>query len=434
VLSVCLVVVAAVGTATAQARQTTLVPTGSIRIAWHGDPAHGCEAAGVCGYSGTVTLTPGEGTAYSLSNLYSADLELANDPVVRVVRLEGDAIAGTCTDRLAVDLMELELERLPGGRVQPHPTFFPGVSGGRCAGPPLDAAVVGLRLPTFRPRGLAGRVIDLSGTNHAAAGAFAVDVVSTVRVRVAVAPAEPDVFGTNFASQQGRPLVTRRRVVALDVLFDLRRFSGQTQVAFDGLPGPRCLPLDSCGLSGSLKYAFDVRNRSLYVRAWAPVSRSARHPRRLALRALRAGRARVDGTSQLDEAPRNGATISAGVARGGAPECVDSSKVAISPLAVAGRGRTLRMVLGGPSTGYLPGLVDTSCPAPVEWDVLGEGPIARAGLAPAALLRRSVRVELTRAGSLAAPGYAGTTVSRYIVHLRRRALHARFETVETLHG
>jgi hypothetical protein len=273
----------------------------------------------------------------------------------------------------------------------------------------------------------------MTGSSHSVAGAFAVDVVSTLHSRVVVSPAASDVFGINVVSPRAPP-ITRRRVVALEVLFDVRRFSGQTQVVFDGLPAPRCLPLDSCGLTGSLTYGFDRGNRSLYVRAWAPVPRSARHPRRLALRALRSGRARMEGTSELEEAAPHRADISASVTRGGAPACVDSSRVAISPLAVAGRGRTLRMVLGGSNTGYGPGLIDTSCPGPAEQDVLGEGPLARAGLARTAILRRSLRIELRRAGPFAGPGYAGTTVSRYFVHLRRRMLRARFETVETFHG
>src|SRR4051794_13110463 len=35
--------------------------TGSIRVDWHGDPAAGCAAAGMCGYSGTTDYGPAAG-------------------------------------------------------------------------------------------------------------------------------------------------------------------------------------------------------------------------------------------------------------------------------------------------------------------------------------------------------------------------------------
>src|SRR4051794_18886555 len=39
----------------------SVVPRGALTTAWHRDPARGCGAAGLCGYSGSVTVQPDEG-------------------------------------------------------------------------------------------------------------------------------------------------------------------------------------------------------------------------------------------------------------------------------------------------------------------------------------------------------------------------------------
>ena len=39
--------------------------TGPLTIAWHGDAAHGCATAGLCGVSGTVQMTFGGESASS---------------------------------------------------------------------------------------------------------------------------------------------------------------------------------------------------------------------------------------------------------------------------------------------------------------------------------------------------------------------------------
>src|SRR4051794_1815341 len=38
-----------------------LFGSGGITISWHGDPARGCAAAGLCGYSGSVNVRPDDG-------------------------------------------------------------------------------------------------------------------------------------------------------------------------------------------------------------------------------------------------------------------------------------------------------------------------------------------------------------------------------------
>src|SRR6476661_8700899 len=44
----------------------TLDASGAITASWHGDPARGCAAAGLCAYRGSVTARPGEYGAFEL--------------------------------------------------------------------------------------------------------------------------------------------------------------------------------------------------------------------------------------------------------------------------------------------------------------------------------------------------------------------------------
>src|SRR5437870_6510674 len=80
-----------------------LTASGTIVVTWHGDPARGCAAAGMCGYSGSATLdtTGGDGTLILSGSrrIEDTSFDLQSAIVVRVRRAAaGGEAGGTCVD------------------------------------------------------------------------------------------------------------------------------------------------------------------------------------------------------------------------------------------------------------------------------------------------------------------------------------------------
>ena len=129
--------------AAARGRQLsgTATATGSISVTWHGDPARGCAAAGLCGYRGSVTLRPDPAGEVELDlakgrlRFGFVSLNASTPAVVRVTREAVDGGGpGGCVD--LADAPEADLALLPSsdGRAQVSLEAF-GLSAGRCAGP-----------------------------------------------------------------------------------------------------------------------------------------------------------------------------------------------------------------------------------------------------------------------------------------------------------
>jgi hypothetical protein len=399
-----------------------LRPVGAIRIAWQGDPARGCEEAGMCSYSGSVTIaprTPGElqvGPS-PRSTPHAAYLPLPAAPVVRVVRTEAGQAAGSC-----IALLDMRLVDLLGGFGHGLELGVgSGLSTGRCAGPRLSGALArlpGARLPA---RPIEGRDLDLSGSLAFADGPFSGTVVSTLRARIGRVRRS-----RAFETGAERSRAASKRIVRLSATYRITRFAGQASAAFRGLPAPGCLPFDACATSGSASLAFDVRGRRMHVDASAIVPRSARDPRRALLRAFRAGRARVDGYSYEDVQTKPHAELRSELERDGGATCRDARRALIPLLLFSGRGPQVRVTLGGPRDGQGGEALDSRCPGPATSDVAGGGALARATLDPAALGRRSLRLRLVRDTSFAAQSYGGSLTSRFRLDLRRRSLDIRF--------
>ena len=100
---------AAVAASSAEAASTINVrvqTTGVIAVVWHGDPARGCAAAGMCGVDGSVTYRPAGDIELELSSDGSAGFGLG-EPDPAVVRVRGTTPASTpggCVDLLPMDV------------------------------------------------------------------------------------------------------------------------------------------------------------------------------------------------------------------------------------------------------------------------------------------------------------------------------------------
>ena len=76
--------------------------TGVVAVVWHGDPARGCAAAGMCGVDGSVTYRPPGDIDLELDSDGSAGFGIGeSDPAVVRVRGTTPASApGGCVDLL----------------------------------------------------------------------------------------------------------------------------------------------------------------------------------------------------------------------------------------------------------------------------------------------------------------------------------------------
>src|SRR5204863_9751716 len=141
--------------------------TGGVTVTWHGDPARGCAAAGLCGYSGSAGLQPVYGSydfflagGRRLRDSFSY-LDTSLD-VTRVKRVDGSG-EGACVD--APDLsLYLTTARAGAGRGR---LGFDGdgLSPGRCAGPDIQNVLAllprhAISLSRLKKRSLS---VDMSG-------------------------------------------------------------------------------------------------------------------------------------------------------------------------------------------------------------------------------------------------------------------------------
>lgn len=79
-------------------RQVNITLSGALTIAWTGDPAHGCAAAGLCGVRGSLEMVQG-GEAASASGGGPPPLELADQSAVgRVEITQPDGTVTGCAD------------------------------------------------------------------------------------------------------------------------------------------------------------------------------------------------------------------------------------------------------------------------------------------------------------------------------------------------
>jgi hypothetical protein len=384
--------------------------TGPLIIAWSGDPAHGCAAAGLCGVTGSVQLHLGGAEASSSDE--PPEL-IANDEaaVVRVQTTEPDASVATCADLIPTQF-DFTVRHAGDDLATGISTGFGAAetpSSGRCAGP-TSGEMAALTLPARR----VGRGYDFSGHTSFTVGPFAVTVISGVRVRITSGvPDGGDGSGESSGdtvvdgSGTGPPVKTRSALLeTAGFTYRVIGFSGTMDTDVAGSTPPQCDALGACGLTGRLVQSFTTRGRLSFLGTRIATRRIGRDG---ALAALRHGDMAIADT--FGEQPIK-ANVDETNSQTGSLPCTGTSSVVVAGGRV-GRVRRNRdeLVLSDANDGFGDGPSDafrTSCPGPSAQDILGpSGTIATATVTAGQLGDKHLSITFRGSRSFHGSAYSG---------------------------
>ncbi|MDQ6915161.1 MAG: hypothetical protein M3155_05040, partial [Actinomycetota bacterium] len=291
------------------------------------------------------------------------------------------------------------------------------LSSGRCAGP--TSRDVARKLPThiFDLRRLlrASDTADLSGRTPFAAGPFAAEVVSTLRVRLGRLHSRAQV---DYPSRALPPPGPRRSRLqdAVSLTYRVERLDGTLSAAFGRVAASGCELVDACGLTGDWAYALDVRSGDVVLDGLLP-GRPGRFTARSALAAVRAGRVELAGNAEFPVlAPGQ---TSQSISRDDGSGCRDSASADAPGVEVLTLGRNANFSLGWGQVFAGNDVLRARCPGPGQLEVLGAADAAR-GIVPVAdLARRELTVSLTGARAFRGREYAGNRQAAMTLRLRR---------------
>jgi hypothetical protein len=435
-LALLAVLPAAAHARTIRLHEAPIETSGAVVVSWHGDPARGCAAVGMCDTRGTITWDPADrgtltlrrsGTGWRLDEEPEASLEGPGHTIARTTRAD----RGTCVDSLPADFAGLGLN---GNVLTLGQSFFGTsdlLSGGRCAGP-RAADLKGL-LPSAtvdRSKLGTGQTLDFASRRAFSAGALSGELVSTVRVLMG----RPRLGNSYESSGSDRSVApdggTARPVYyeQLALTYRLEKVAGTVSAVFDGLPDPGCGPLDACGLHGTVEHAVSGGTGRLEVFAGRRRPAGTRVTLAGALKAARTGRlpvnafltvrgltartteetSRADGDTCRDTVDGLEADLSAGVGRRA--------------------DRRIELTLTRDRGGFIGGGLDvlrTRCPGPSRSDIFGESSLGVGRIPYAALGTPALRVTLQRTGGFLSSAYVGSRRGGVTVDLRLLRATAR---------
>lgn len=417
--TICLVALAAtLPTAAASAgSDETLTPSGSLTYRWQASPALGCEAEGLCGVHGAVTVDVQSADYQQAAPFQPRQLLLQ---LVATARTQGVGPGSSCVDVLDVPELSLSVPQATGlGRT---PFAAGGLSAGRCAGP-LMRDLTRLTVPVRRRggrrrggrrRGGARPSFDLRATRTESAGPYVVTLRSTLALR----PADNGNGSSSSSSSGGPPPGARHAQLEEQVVLGYRpgAASGTVQASFRAAPEPFCDTLGACGSTGTISLSIGgAAHRPISIEATRLTSHRVSRARALA--DLRAGRLQLASQGELP------VTVSETVKGGQAPTCTDT------------RHESLPLDLSAPGPGA-PGVqlddlqgeaLRTYCPGPLNADLLpaaASAAIAQGPLDPSLLARPQITVALARSTPFAGPAYAGRWSGNLMLPLARTTLRA----------
>ncbi len=394
--------------------------TGELAVSFHGDPASGCAAAGLCDYSGTVIVRPdsvdiellkyrrGHAVGYEGSMF----LNLAFGQGSTLARVERAAVGGSpgvCADAgQQTGTIALSIKRglVTLAPLQPGGTLLAT----RCAGP-LDGDVVAAGPSVTVPLSslLSGRArLSLSGAHTFAAHGLAGTVSSTIVLRLQ---------RPQTGSESGLPPGLRtERVRTVTEHLSLQSAGGSLMALLRGTADPtECALLDSCALRGTLTMSPSPHGVDASLSATGPANR----PYRDFLAAL--GLSRVGNPRGIQTFGainwRDTGTVVTRLTQSGA--CVDSGAL--------GGGSVVLELQGGTALASYSPLTPprTRCPGPM----IGPSQTVASGRLPSSdFARRVFTITLNAAPSLEDDGYSGTLRGHLALTLRRGRLSQQFFT------
>jgi hypothetical protein len=398
--------------------------SGSMKVIWHGDPAAGCAAAGMCDYSGSTTYQL-SGRAFIDIDRFdheftdvSGDLDPSGRATVRVLRKVAGAPPAECRDGADFAAFSLDVHHAYSDRysiglgtdVGPSPIVT-----GRCAGPVLSDFAGSLPTAAFKVRDAKrrGHRINLAGRFPFTSGPLSGEVVSTLvlRTRRTTTHTEPS---NSRQARQGH------RVLFVDVEYAVERAQADVAADFRALESPACRLLDACATSGRDTYSLTGHGGSVHV--FGIVRTHARHRPKLS-KAIRMalGQGHLGGFGELGGSGTTTDTLT----RPGAPTCTDELHPAgpFVALETVRRSR-LRMSFGPPDSES--DLLNGRCPGPIEATTLRGPTFASATIPLRALERRHLHAVLARSGAFSSRGYRGTRSARLELDLRRAHVFVGF--------
>ncbi len=388
-----------------------VVPSGSLTYTWHGDPARGCVAAGVCDVQGELILRPlGDGQVSVFGRSHAADINLDVSGVVRVLR--GGAAPGECVDNPST-VPGLDIRFLTATRA----VLNAPADSGRCAGP-LESDLANMPIPV-RQSGENRASFDLRGSRSFVAGPFTGSLVSTM----ALQPTATQGFSSNQRSGFGSSSAPSHVVLEqAQVSYRVTGGSNEIQTTFSGAKDSSCQIFDACGARGSLALLVS-RPATFTIQASRLVH--ARRSRRRVLADLRHGRLTVNGEASV------AGYVNEGYEWGDGSSCRDS---------VSLPAPQLQLILGAPGPGPSPGripasllggsgpnleLLRTHCPGPAESDLISQnGILATGSVSAGELLDKHLTVTLTESSAFTGLGYTGSRSGSIQLELTLTKVHA----------
>ena len=378
--------------------------SGAVVAVWHGDPARGCAAAGVCDVSGSATYRPGFQGSLDVSRAGVAfgGADAAQPAIVRA-REGGASSPVACADVLQSGFTPLAVDYL-GDRLQLSLGEL-DLSAGRCAGPrtlDLSHALPRGSIATRRLR-RAPRVLDLSARTKFAAGPFGGEVISTVRVAIGRARA---VRKARYPGILRVPAGKgKRRYWLLDLQYRIKDVSGALVTDFHGLPDPACRALGACATSGTSTYKLTGVSGRIDLLAGTRLRRGRHRPAvRSALEAVKRGALPVYVDSRLWHAR---ASISEGVT---SPDgtCSDSLFTEQPYIDARSDDKAVVLLLRSFELGSLGDSLRTRCPGPSQQDVLKRASLAHGSIPLASLGSRALDVTAGSTRTFSRSGYSGS--------------------------
>lgn len=403
--------------------------SGEITVDFHGDPATGCAARGVCGDSGWVMWQPppggsletaasrarGHGTT-SASLLFTG-LGPGPSAAVTTASVSATGPSGTaaqCVDTapggwsvpLRPDARRRLVLRLSGAPLT-------SLLGNRCAGPRDAVALAGLPAAALTPSLLrrGGRVTFLA-TRTFAGGGFAGTTRSTVVIRIG--PATRPGRASSGSPAHGRRY--REVLLAYHV-----RLGGTTVVRFAASPLTAvCGPLGACGTTGSLTL---TPRASATVQLWTYGPAAQSTTQILAGLTRRRGSAHAFGNVTW---PAGGAVTSQ--TAGPFTACHDAEPLGGGILVLSVRHGTITAgYMASGAAGGTGALTECAGPAPAQGSPLAAGSAAWPGWAGPR--SRTATIALRTVGGFTDSAYSGRVVPNLTVTLRRIGIRSRFVTL-----
>lgn len=412
---------------------------GHVVVRFHGDPATGCAARGLCGYSGTILWTPPASGSLEILQARSRGRRRVQGVDLFLADLNANSGNGG-------GVTEADVEQAPPtsaspsqpspsqpGPSQPGPSCADASSAGteiplavrqgrvqltlasaspspvqtRCAGPLLADLASGLvaPAPTLGAARHGAITLHLTGSHSFAAHGFAGSADSTLTIRLG----RPH----RARSLSSKPTGPTRRYREVQVGYRVT-VAGRVTAAVSGDADlALCGPLGACGRHGTVSLVPSAAPAQTTIDATGPASR----PRRDFLTALglsAGGRARGITVSGYLASSQGG--IVTADSEQGSVRCRDSARLDGSAvLLAADRGRLSAQYVTGQGSGDP---LRTRCPGP-----LGSPAPLASGSAPLRVLsRRRATLSLDRGGRLLDDGYSGASIPHLTLTLTRQRL------------